>query len=81
MKRCTKCKRIKPFDEFSLDRQTRDGRRSWCRVCSNQYNIQHRRSCLCYENKIKKKKYEKRIREYDQKVRDMQVQLAKKGLL
>ncbi len=37
MKICTKCKREKPKDQFSLDPKGRDGRCPRCRECSNSY--------------------------------------------
>ena len=35
-KRCSKCGVVKPLDEFARDRTKRDGRRSRCRVCTNE---------------------------------------------
>lgn len=32
-KRCTKCREVKPLEEFSPDKRARDGRQSRCRVC------------------------------------------------
>lgn len=34
MKRCKKCGLEKPLDEFHNDARTRDGRKSWCKVCA-----------------------------------------------
>lgn len=33
MKKCSKCKLIKPLEEFVRDRPRVDGRASWCKVC------------------------------------------------
>lgn len=34
-KECTRCGTWKPLDEFHLNRATRDGRQSVCKVCRN----------------------------------------------
>lgn len=33
-KACTRCDEVKPLEEFSPDKRSRDGRQSWCRVCN-----------------------------------------------
>ncbi len=33
MKTCTKCKEVKPLDEFNKQAASNDGHRWWCRVC------------------------------------------------
>jgi 5-methylcytosine-specific restriction endonuclease McrA len=35
-KRCTHCGETKPFDEFGMHPTTRDGRQSWCKVCTRE---------------------------------------------
>jgi hypothetical protein len=37
-KRCKKCGEIKPFDAFGNHKNTKDGKRSSCKKCANQYN-------------------------------------------
>ena len=34
MKRCTRCGKVKPLDEFYRHPDTRDGRQSYCRECN-----------------------------------------------
>lgn len=36
MKNCTRCGKAKPLDDFYRHGQTRDGRNSWCKACSNE---------------------------------------------
>lgn len=37
MKTCSKCKKNKDLADFRLSNQTKDGRSSWCIVCSKAY--------------------------------------------
>lgn len=37
-KRCTKCGKIKPLNEFRRRRKVRDGRASWCKICCANYD-------------------------------------------
>lgn len=39
---CTKCGIEKSLEDFHKDKNTKDGRRSWCKDCSNQYRREHR---------------------------------------
>ena len=32
---CTKCRTVKPLDDFPASRNTLDGRHGWCRECNN----------------------------------------------
>lgn len=41
-KRCTKCREVKPLEEFPPHAGRRDGRHSWCRVCNAQYTREAR---------------------------------------
>ena len=34
MKRCSKCKERKPFDQFNKKASTKDGLNSWCKSCA-----------------------------------------------
>ena len=36
-KRCSKCKQVLPFSEFSKDRSHKDGHRSVCKPCCKEY--------------------------------------------
>lgn len=33
MKRCSRCRQIKPIESFPLYKKARDGRNSWCKAC------------------------------------------------
>jgi len=39
MKECSKCKTIKPPDEFNVNRALKDGRDSMCRVCRQEHRL------------------------------------------
>lgn len=41
-KRCSKCREIKPIDEFCRDRSSKDGRFCHCRDCRRRYNEANR---------------------------------------
>lgn len=36
-KQCSKCKSIKPLNEFHRDRKSLDGKQSYCKVCNKTY--------------------------------------------
>lgn len=36
-KQCTKCKKLKPLSEFSLNKTTKDGYSCWCKTCKQEY--------------------------------------------
>ena len=38
-KKCSKCKEVKPIEEFHNDKTRADGHRNWCRICA----VKHRR--------------------------------------
>lgn len=40
---CTKCKRQRPLEDFSRDKQQRDGLRAICRECSSAAGKEHRK--------------------------------------
>lgn len=35
MKKCTHCKKLKILKNFGFNKKAKDGRESWCRVCTN----------------------------------------------
>jgi len=75
VKKCTKCKKIKPLGEFVPSKAGIRGRHSWCRACTNQDSRDRYR-----KNPEKKRERDRRyrerniekIREYDRnRVRDL----------
>lgn len=70
MKTCTKCKAEKPLDGFPPNKRKRDGRQSWCHVCSNREAVawkkrnperaraQSRRAQLKYQYGITPEQYD-----------------------
>lgn len=61
MKLCTKCKREKPYKEFSKDSKTKSGRRSNCKDCESTYKKQYRTSKTGIETR---RAYRSSIREW-----------------
>jgi hypothetical protein len=41
MKKCSKCKKVKPLTDFALNRAKNDGRDYNCLVCHREYTAQH----------------------------------------
>ena len=48
MKTCSKCKEEKSLEEFSKDRQKRDGLISYCKPCARAYKEKHREKIQAY---------------------------------
>lgn len=44
MKQCTKCKKQKPFSEFSKKLSTKDGLRCWCKECDYKSHKKYRQT-------------------------------------
>ncbi|ASN06845.1 HNH endonuclease [Virgibacillus necropolis] len=42
-KKCTKCNEVKPLDAFNKHSKNKDGYRSYCRECQNNYDHQYRK--------------------------------------
>lgn len=42
MKRCSRCKQLKPISAFSKDRCRKDGLRCYCKTCQSSYYVDHR---------------------------------------
>ena len=57
MKRCSKCKVDKPFNEFRRNRSMRDGYQHYCKLCQRAYDARYRRS---ERGQQKDKEYRKR---------------------
>lgn len=43
-KRCSKCKQIKPIEEFCKNKRYRDGYYCWCNICENLWHKKYRQS-------------------------------------
>lgn len=41
MQKCTVCKEEKSLEEFSSGQRMKNGKRSWCRICTNKYAISY----------------------------------------
>lgn len=41
MKECIKCHKVKPSDEFHNRKDSKDGKRSYCKECQSKYNAKH----------------------------------------
>lgn len=41
MKQCTKCKEVKPLEDFQDHPETADGRLNQCRACVSEYKRQY----------------------------------------
>jgi len=57
MKRCTKCKINKSFDEFSKKRGYKDGHCTWCKLCCRKYQQNNRERF-----RQAKKKYNRKLK-------------------
>jgi len=44
MKKCPKCKELKEVSEFYKSKSTKDGLRTWCKVCNAKYNQEYKKS-------------------------------------
>ena len=61
-KRCTRCKKIKPYDEFGNKKRSTDGLQSHCKECINLYNNQYKST--------NKEKIAPKVKEYYTKHKD-----------
>ena len=41
LKRCTKCKKEKPPDDFPKETRSADGKAAACKVCTKEYHVKH----------------------------------------
>ena len=44
LKKCSKCKTVKPIDNFWKDKNTKDGLMCWCTKCSKEVNAKWSKS-------------------------------------
>ena len=62
-KKCGKCGRELPVDNFSKDKTKKDGLQSWCRECKNKHNKTykqtHRQYLNQYRNQYNKQYYDR----------------------
>ena len=67
LKRCTKCKVEKPFDEFYKDKKAKDGLCCGCKSCQKEYNKSNKERRKEYAKEYYKEWYQKNkeaIKEY-----------------
>lgn len=50
MKHCSKCKQIKPLDQYRADKKAKDGYQSACKQCQKQHYIDNKQA---YQNRSK----------------------------
>jgi 5-methylcytosine-specific restriction endonuclease McrA len=62
-KKCSRCGFVKPGDEFSKAKRTKDGLRSWCRACSAIYTKQWRSD---HPEKVKENKRKSYLKNREQ---------------
>lgn len=70
LKRCTKCKELKPFSEFYKEKRNNDSPRPWCKECSKKYDrIQYQKNKEQKKEKSKQnyKKNKEERKEYYKK--------------
>lgn len=60
-KRCSKCKEIKPLNDFHKDNRSKDGHQSKCKDCKKQYHLQNK--------KLKSKKDKERYQEKKEEIK------------
>lgn len=70
-KKCTKCESVKILSEYTSDKRTKDGKRAYCRKCSQDYDDFWRKnfpdkkkekSSLWYRNGGKEKSWKNQIK-------------------
>ena len=63
-KTCTRCKTVKPLDDFYVNRKAKDGRQSQCRPCTKAYGAkwyaENRERLLDYHAKYRAENRERR---------------------
>ena len=62
---CSKCRKKKPLNEFHKNKTRKDGRDTWCSMCSNEYNLKYYRDNI----KIKRKKSKERSAKHRKKAK------------
>lgn len=68
MKRCSKCKREKPRDQFHTNHHSKDGLRYKCKECiksyDKEYKGEHKKDALTFEKLYNKKPTERELMSY-----------------
>lgn len=44
-KKCSQCKEVKPYEDFSVNQYTKDGYQAYCKVCNEEYYTENK-SCI-----------------------------------
>lgn len=73
MKKCSKCKKIKSYDEFHKSSQTKDGYKSYCKECIKEYRKINKDKIQEQEKKYylkNRKRIIQKNKEYREKNRD-----------
>jgi len=72
LKRCCRCKKMKPTSEFAKDKRRKDGLKSFCRECHNKYESEWRKrnpEKFATRNRRYAETHRKQIRNYSRKYR------------
>lgn len=80
LKKCTKCSLLKPLSDFYKNRKSKDGLRSNCIQCGNQYKLLHINK-VKEQIKIYNQKRKKQKKEWSDKNKDKVNESRKKWLL
>jgi len=46
MKKCAKCKEVKPLEEFHNNKNMKQGKTSYCKKCGNKFTKKYRRTLI-----------------------------------
>ena len=55
-KKCLKCECNKDCEDFHKDKTSKDGLRSWCKICVKEYKKQNKEKSKNYSKKYRKNK-------------------------
>jgi len=67
MKKCSKCKELKPFEDFNKNKSKKDGLNTYCKDCNKSYNKKHyidNKESYFKSSKVTKKRNREFINEY-----------------
>lgn len=60
-KTCTKCKRTKPLDDFPNNKNSKDGKHAWCKICGVEAQREFRKNNPEYHRSWKTGKGRKKV--------------------